>query len=554
MNARAAVNSSIASPQLKASEQPIFEDNIPIGGPHLAAGAVSHIPEADESAARVLTPAALAEPPFSSLAASTITSNGTNDADPALPQGSLSSKVSHPQSNSAADSPFRQQHEQALSYASPARTKETPVAVLQALPARADQRVAGNSLISMPADEEDIDTSWDALLARPSPAHAPKQPTQEQAASSGPVVQQAQGSAAAADHVSKAAQPGSTSSDVAAGYASLSDAYASSQELHTSDPSSQAAPSASHGRRSDAHASSMHVSPERSFPKSSPATDYAHLSDEYLGGGAGPDVALSGPPPGADVVGAQVNSFGSGIPSPSHDYAALSDSYLSPPNLEPRISGSLPVSSNAATGPPSHSTLDPIEQRQLGALPATRAAASMGPSHLAPDPSAQSRDASPQPRYTSRSAAGGLDQGMASLWSGGTGQLDVVQSTSAVPARSLFGSFSHEDIADSRQGLPVRRRHEPTGPPPSSFQLPSWMTSDSKQESLSRMEQSIQNSSGPGLHEMTNGDSRPSELSNGHAAGLHAAPTLSISHSSWSLLSTMLQQPANLLLSPIAPP
>lgn len=524
MNVRAAANSSSTLPQLKAPQQSVSKDNIPTGGTEVAAGAPAHFPEVAGSAAQVLTPAAAAGPPMFSLAAPTTSTNGRDDAHPAPQQGSLSSSASQPQSRSAADSPIGQQHGQTLRYASPARTKESPAAARQALPARAERREAGLSMTSVSAQEEDTDTSWDALLARPSPTRAPRQSTQEQAASSAPVVQQAQASAAAADHVSTTAQPASTSSDVAAGYASMSDAYASSH-LHTADCRSQAAPSASHGRLSDAHASSKQASPERVFPKSSPAANFAHLSDEYLGGGAGPGVALSGPPAQAEAVGAHVNSLNSDAASPSHGYAALSDSYLSPPNLEPRISGALPVSSNAAMGPPSHSTLDPIEQRQLGALPASRAAASTGPSHSAHDDLAQATVTSPQPQHTSRSAAGGPHKGMPSLWSGGASQLDVVHSTSAAPARSLFNSSGNDGRADPRQGSPVGRWHEPMGPPPSSFQLPSWITSESSQERLSSVEQSIQNSSGAGLHDMANGDSRPSELSNGHATGLHPAGT-----------------------------
>ena len=532
MNARAALSSS-ASPQLKPSQLPLLAGSIPVGGTALVAGAAGHPQEAADSAAQPLMHAAPAEPPAVNPAAPSMASSGTELTDAALQQGGLSSGISLPQGGIAAASSMGQQHEQVLSSASPVRVEERPGAILHASPAGAKHRNAVQAMMSGSAEEDDADASWDALLARPSPAQAPKQPNQEQAASLAPSMQQAVQESAGAAHLEAAAQPASTSNDAAAGYASLSDAYASSQQLHTAERSRQAAPSASHAQLSDAHASSKQASPERPLPRSSPAADYAHLSDEYLGG-ISSGAALSGPPPRAEVLAGRPDSLISGGATSSNSYAALSDSYLSPPDLEPRISGALPVSSNAAMGPPSHSALDPIEQRQLGAPPASVATAVLAPPQPARDALVQASDSFSVPELPSKGSADGSVRAARPLWGGSAGQLDTVQSASAAPASSLFGSFGIDSRAGSGRVSPLRPWHEPMlNPPPSSFQQPPWSTSDSNQASVSRLEQSALDSSVPGLQEAPNGTSRPSELSNGHAAGLNSS--LSIFPSSYSM-------------------
>ena len=513
MNARAAVNSS-ASPQLKPSQPPIVEGSIPIGGSDIATGTAGHPQRAADSAAQPLMPAAPAEPPAGSPAVPSISSKSTELADTALQPGGLSSGIiSLLQGDNAADSSIGLQHEKTLSSASPVRTEESAAAVLRASPVRAGQRDAGPSVMSTSAEEDDADASWDALLARPSPPRAPKQPNQEQAAAQ----------AAGAAEIDNTAQPASTSSDAAAGYASLLDAYVSSSQPYLGERSRQAMPSASHAELSDAHASSTQASPERVHPRSSPAADYAHLSDEYLGG-ISSAAASSGPPPRAEGAGVHPDSHISGAATSLHSYAALSDSYLSPPDLEPRISGALPVSSNAAMGPPSHSALDPIEQRQLGAPPASMATTLLAPPQSARDPSAQASDPFSQSELRSKGSADGSGRAAQPLWSGGAGQQDKVQSASAAPARSLFGSFGTDSRADSGRVSPLRPWQEPMlNPPPSSFQQPSWAAPESTQASVSRLEQSAPDRSMPGLHEAPNGNSRPSEISDGHAAGLQAS-------------------------------
>ena len=493
-----------------------------VGGTSLAAGAAGSPQEAADSVAQPSVPAALAVPPTVSSAAASIGSNGTGLADTALQPGGLSSSIiSLPQGDNAADSSIGQQHEQTPSSASPVRAEERSRAELHASPARQEQRGAGHSVMSVSAEEDDADASWDALLARPSPAHVPKQAIQEQAASLAPSMEHSVAKSAGAPRLEEAAEPKSSSGNAAAGYASLSDAYASSRQPYLAERSRQATPSVSRAQPSDAQAPSKQASPERLLPTRSPAADYAHLSDEYLGGTSS-GAALSGPPPRANKAGAHPDSLNSGLAASSHSYAALSDSFLSPPDLEPRISGALPVSSNAAMGPPSHSALDPIEQRQLGAPPASMAATALAPPQPAWDPSAQVSASSSLPELHSKGSAAVSGRGPPSVWSGGAGQLDQVPSASAAPARSLFGSFGTDSRADSGRVSPLRPWHEPAlNPPPSSFQQPSWTASESKQDSVSALEQSAPDSSGPGLYEIPNGSNRASELSNGHAAGQH---------------------------------
>ena len=402
----------------------------------------------------------------------------------------------------------------------------------------------------MTAEEVDAEASWDVLLARPAPPHNAKQTAQEQDASSASDMQQSvHQDPEAADRPGSAAQPpASSSTQGAAGYASLSDAYASSQQLHTAEQSREDTPAASRAQLSDAYVASKQVMPAERHPNGSPAADYAHLSDEYLGG-TGSGAALSGPPPRAEGLGTHPDSLDSGIASSSHGYAALSDSYLSPSALEPRISGALPVSSNAAMGPPSHSTLDPIEQRQLGTLPASMAARSMPPPQLAIEPSAQAPNhTGPRSNPATKGTADTPDTGVASLWLGGASQSDSMQSASAAPARSRFGSWGSDIRGDVERASPARPWHEPLQAPPSSFQRPSWITSDSKEETLGEAEQRAQDASKAGLSQMTNGDNRPSELSNGHAAGPQCPRTFSCDTASAQCPQTCFSRMTHLLL------
>ena len=527
MSARATMDSR-ASPQPKPSQPPTLEGSIPFGATNVAASDVAHSPQQPaDPAAPTLMPAAQAEPLTLSLVAPPFISNGTEDADAALHLGHLSLSTSSRQDSSAAGFRLGQQQEQTLSSMSPVRTGERPAAVLHASPARAEHRDAARPVqASMTAEEEDAEASWDALLARPLPPRASKHRAQEQASSASDMQQTVQQVPEAADHPGNTAQPATSSVKGAAGYASLSDAYASIQQVQPAEQSGQATPAASHALLSDVYAASKQAVPEVKHHNSSPAADYAHLSDEYLGG-SGSGTALSGPPPRAEGVGTHPDSLNSGIAGSSHGYAALSDSYLSPSALEPRISGALPVSSNAATGPPSHSNLDPIEQRQLGTLPASMTAGSTAPSQLALDPSAQApKSPYPESAPATKSSADIRDKGTPSLWSAGMSQLDSTQSASAAPPRSFYGSWGTNTKTDSGIASPTRSWHEPMEPPPSRFQRPSWVTSDSKEDTLGGVEQSAQDSSKAGLSQMTSGDNRLSELSNGHAAGLQSSRTL----------------------------
>lgn len=261
------------------------------------------------------------------------------------------------------------------------------------------------------------------------------------------------------------------------------------------------------------------------------AASYAHLSDDYLG--VSTTSALSGPPPSAHGALSHQDASGSHTAS-SGGYAALSDSYLLPPSLEHRTFGALPVSSKAAMGPPSHSTLDPIEQRQLGALPVSSSSIMGPPYRDLPNTFQQGQLSSLQPPASLSSGPpsrdtyrGPADTGPATFRSGPGSQPDELHSASAGLKSSLWGaSGDRSSVGQWGRASPSRPWGEPGGPPPSSFQMPpssfqrpAWSTADSDRGFLSQPRRTSQDSNGPMLADMANSASKPSDLSNGHATG-----------------------------------
>ena len=354
------------------------------------------------------------------------------------------------------------------------------------------------------AGNEYEDDSWQALLARPLVSEPSQHPPARKEPSSSPGLQgtpkQLPGTPPAAPTAAKAPQ---YSSSGAGGCVNLSDMYATSKQLGSEEPS-LASPA---------------------------AASYAHLSDDYLG--VSTTSALSGPPPSAHGALSHQDASGSHTAS-SGGYAALSDSYLLPPSLEHRMSGALPVSSKAAMGPPSHSTLDPIEQRQLGALPVSSSSVMDPPSRDLPDTFQQRQlsslqpPASPSSSPPSRDAYRGIaDTGQAPFRLGPGSQPDELHSASAGLRNSLWGaSGDRSSVGEWGRASPSRPWGEPGGPPPSSFQMPptsfqrpAWSTADSDRGFLSQPRRTSQDSNGPMLADMANGASKPSDLSNGHATG-----------------------------------
>ena len=354
------------------------------------------------------------------------------------------------------------------------------------------------------AGNKDEDDSWQALLARPVVSEPSQHPPAREEPSPSPGLQgapkQLPGTPPTAPTAAKARQ---VSSSGAGGYADLSDTYASSEHLGSEEPS-LASPA---------------------------AASYAHLSDNHLG--VSTTSALSGPPPSANGALSHQDASGSHTAS-SRGYAALSDSYLLPPSLEHRMSEALPVSSNAAMGPPSHSTLDPMEQRQLGALPVSSSSIMDPPSQILPDTFQRRQLSSFQPPASlssgppSRDAyRGAADTGPASFRSGTGSQPDELHSASDGLKGSLWGaSGDRSSVGELGRASPCRPWGEPGGPPPSSFQMPpssfqrpAWSTVDSGRGILSQPRRTSQDNNEPMLADMANGASKPSDLSNGHSTG-----------------------------------
>lgn len=395
--------------------------------------------------------------------------------------------------------------------------------------AEGQQRVETSEL-GLDSTEESEDDSWQALLARPAPArlphHAPDlQPTQQQSS-------QPQGlSSPAADGsinlpgsaaVKKAHQPQDleTRADSLQSYLHLSDEYLGLSE-------SAAVSSAAPARSGVEH-------PADTLGGGAGVTNgYAALSDSYLSpprlGHGASGTAASAPSSGRNGDEHQSSAPDSG----AADRAALSSSWVPPPELSQRASGALPVSRSAASGPPSHSALDPVEQRQLGALPASNGSAS--PPLLWPalgllehpqqgrPPQRPSSPLSRQPgqhSQHSRDIAQSPDAG-----SSASIRLHDAQHASAAPTgsagsegarRASFGSVGGNSAAFTRQGSPSRSWLGADGPPPSRYQRPPWMADDSEQGTR---DQSMRSSSTSGPFAVSVGNGTAPERSHEDLSG-----------------------------------
>ena len=395
--------------------------------------------------------------------------------------------------------------------------------------AEGQQRVETSEL-GLDSTEESEDDSWQALLARPAPArlphHAPDlQPTQQQSSQpqglSSPAADGSRnlpGSAA----VKKAHQPQDleTRADSLQSYLHLSDEYLGLSE-------SAAVSSAAPARSGVEH-------PADTLGGGAGVTNgYAALSDSYLSpprlGHGASGTAASAPSSGRNGDEHQSSAPDSG----AADRAALSSSWVPPPELSQRASGALPVSRSAASGPPSHSALDPVEQRQLGALPASNGSAS--PPLLWPalgllehpqqgrPPQRPSSPLSRQPgqhSQHSRDIAQSPDAG-----SSASIRLHDAQHASAAPTgsagsegarRASFGSVGGNSAAFTRQGSPSRSWLGADGPPPSRYQRPPWMADDSEQGTR---DQSMRSSSTSGPFAVSVGNGTAPERSHEDLSG-----------------------------------
>ena len=552
MNARVARNSS-SSLQQVSLQPPIMEGSIPFGRAELAAGSAAASVDAARSPAQRRAPAALGEALNLTVSRLSIPPSNAAEVDRGADHGGLSSDTAA-ESGSKAVAPSVGEPKELIPSSAPLEKGKQSAAVAKSDSlAGMKPRMAEYSRPSTLAKDDDGDDSWGALLARPSKPQASEQALPERAAS--PAQPASQQSLWRPGHNEEVSQPTRMSSQAAAGYADLSDAYASSQQAEVAGHTRHTMPDTSYAHLSDAYASSKqehtgkhdgdplqatsyaHLSDayasskqshaEKGFSDSTAAADYAHLSDEYLGStdassGLRDPPALSGPPPLTYGIGSQPDTSGSA--ASSNGYAVLSDSYLLPPALEPRASGALPISRNAAMGPPSHSALDPIEKRQLSAFPVSMAPASEPPSEATLNADQQPSISGHLSKDAEEGTAQSQDFGRASFRSQDASHNGNGHRVSAAPARSLFGSFGNDKSkADSGQGLPYRPWREPSEPPPSSFQRPSWITSDKDQGSLDQPWRAAQDINGAGLlSELVNGDSRPSELRHAYAAGIQS--------------------------------
>ena len=397
-----------------------------------------------------------------------------------------------------------------------------------------DQQRVEPSELGLGSTEESEDDSWQALLARPAPARPPRH---------APDLEPAQQQSSQAQLLSSPAADGSVNRP---GSAAVSTQH-QPQKLET-----RADPLQSYQHLSDDY---LGLSESTAISSAPPAVLGSEHPADTLDGGAGvangyaalSDSYLSPPRLGNGTAGTATNTatsdanagrnagdHRSGAPdSGTADHAALSDSWLPPPELSQRASGALPVSRSAASGPPSHSALDPVEQRQLSALPVSNGSASPPPSWRAlglferpqqgrppQRPSSPLSRQSGQRSQHSRDDTQGPDAASsASTW------LHDVQHASAAPTdtagaegarRASFGSVGGNSAAFTRQGSPSRSWLGADEAPPSRYQRPPWMADDSEQGIRDR---SMQPSSNLGPFAVSDGNGRAPERSHEDHSG-----------------------------------
>ena len=389
---------------------------------------------------------------------------------------------------------------------------DAPSAAKAAFSAAAeDQQRVEPSELGLGSTEESEDDSRQALLARPAPTRQPR---------NAPDLQQAR---------QQSSWPRALSSPAANRSVDLPGSAAVSTQQQPQNPETREGPLQSYPHLSDEY---LGHSESAAVNSNAPAISGGEHPADTLGGGAGvasgyaalSDSYLSPPRLGRGASGTAPIAIGSNQNAHEHqssvpgsgaaDRAALSSGYLPPPELSQRASGALPVSRSAASGPPSHSALDPVEQRQLGALPASNGSASPPPSWPAlglferpQQGRPPQRPSSPLSRQSGQHSqhSGDIAQGPDAGSSAST-RLHDVQHASAAPTgsagnesnegarRASYGSLGGNGAAFTRQGSPSRLWLGADGPPPSRYQRPPWMADDSEQGIRDRSTQPGSNS------------------------------------------------------------